>query len=88
MAGLFGGLFDFNHDGNMSTLERMAEFHFLNSMTQKREGSVLDDEYDDEEIREILEAEGLDPEELENMDEEERRVVLEKAGLDPDDFDF
>ena len=26
MAGLFGGLFDFNHDGKMSAFEKTAEF--------------------------------------------------------------
>lgn len=88
MAGLFGGLFDFNRDGKMNTLERMAEFHYLNTMTQKKESIVFDDDYDDEEMREVLEEMGLDPDELEYMDEEERRAVLEEAGLDPDDFDF
>ncbi len=29
MAGLFGGLFDFSRDGNMSILERMTELQFL-----------------------------------------------------------
>ena len=32
MKGLFGGLFDFNHDGNMSAFERAAEFSFLHEM--------------------------------------------------------
>ena len=28
MAGLFGGMFDFNRDGNMSTLERIKSIGF------------------------------------------------------------
>lgn len=32
MKGLFGGLFDFNNDGNMSAFERAAEFSFLHEM--------------------------------------------------------
>lgn len=36
----------------------------------------------------MIEAAGLDYDDLENMDEEERAKVLREAGLDPDDFDF
>ena len=32
MKGLFGDLFDFNHDGNMSAFERAAEMSFLHEM--------------------------------------------------------
>ena len=78
MKGLFGGLFDINHDGNMSALERIAEFSFLHEMLNE----------DNEGDRTELELSGLDPDELEFMDAEERREVLEDAGLDPDEYDF
>ena len=61
MKGLFGGLFDFNHDGNMSAFERAAEFSFLHEMMNE-EGE-----------RTELELSGLDPDELEFTDAEERR---------------
>ena len=32
MKGLFGDLFDFNHDGKMSAFERAAEMSFLHEM--------------------------------------------------------
>lgn len=76
MKGLFGGLFDFNHDGNMSAFERAAEFSFLHEMMNE-EGE-----------RTELELSGLDPDELEFTDAEERREALEDAGLDPDEYDF
>lgn len=76
MKGLFGGLFDFNNDGNMSAFERAAEFSFLHEMMNE-EGE-----------RTELELSGLDPDELEFMDAEERREALEDAGLDPDEYDF
>ena len=76
MKGLFGGLFDFNHDGNMSAFERAAEFSFLHE-TMNEEGE-----------RTELELSGLDPDELEFTDAEERREALEDAGLDPDEYDF
>ena len=37
MAGIFGGLFDFNHDGKMNAFERAAEFAFLDEMMQEEE---------------------------------------------------
>ena len=79
MKGLFGGLFDFNHDGKMDVFERAAEFHFLNEMMS---------EDDNEDSQTELEAAGLDLDELEFMDPDERREALEDAGLDPDDYDF
>ena len=73
MKGIFGNMFDLNHDGNISLLESTMEFIFLN---------------DDFEERTELELSGLDPDELEFMDPDERREVLEDAGLDPDEYDF
>ena len=75
MAGIFGGLFDFNHDGKMDAFERAAEFAFLDEMMQEEEKTEF-------------EMSGLDADELEFMDPDERRKALEDAGLDPDDYDF
>lgn len=75
MAGIFGGLFDFNHDGKMDVFERAAEFAFLDEIT--REETAIE-----------FELSGLDADELEFMDADERREALEEAGLDPDDYDF
>ena len=86
MAGLFGSFFDFNRDGEMSTLERVAEFQFLNSMIHEDE--KVDMDANEDEKLELLEEAGLDVDELEYMDDDERREVLEEAGIDPDDFDF
>lgn len=76
--GIFGGLFDFNRDGELDAFERELEFQFLSEKT--RGGG-------EEELSE-LEVAGFDADELEFMDEDERREVLEDAGLDPDDYDF
>lgn len=76
MFDLFGGLFDFNNDGDIDTFERAAEIAIVTS--------IIDNE---DEVTE-LELSGLDPDELEFMDVDERREVLEEAGLDPDDYDF
>ena len=78
MSGLFGNMFDLNHDGKLDAFERAAEFDFLNNIMEESE---------DEEHDELYEA-GIDPEELEYMSGDERREVLEDAGLDPDDYDF
>lgn len=75
MAGILGGLFDFNRDGEMNVFERAAEFAFLDELTK-----------DDQ--RTEFEMSGLDADEMEFMDADERREALEDAGLDPDDYDF
>jgi len=77
--GIFGSMFDFNRDGEMSIFERAAEFAFLNDLLTEEEKA--------EKISE-LESEGLDLDELSLMDDWERREALEDAGLDPDDYDF
>lgn len=76
--GLFGGMFDFNHDGKMNAFERAAEFQFFNDVVMADEDSTTDD---------VLAEAGLDRDELSWMDEDERREALEEAGLDPTDFD-
>lgn len=83
MAGLFGGLFDFNHDGKLDAFEEAAEFATFATMMDK-----MDEEENEEEMESELEAAGLAATELEFMDAEERREALEDAGLDPDEFDF
>lgn len=89
MAGLFGGLFDFNHDGKMNFFERSTEFMVFNEMMNSKDTSDIDfllvGEEDEEDE---LELAGLDVDDLELMDEDERRETLEDAGLDPDDYDF
>lgn len=50
MNGIFGDLFDFNRDGKLDAFEQAAEFSFLNELM------------DEEEKREALEAEEIDPE--------------------------
>ena len=77
--GIFGGMFDFNNDGEMSFGERTAEFAFIQHLM---------DEEEKEKSRSNIECEGLDYDELSMMDEFERNEVLESAGLDPDDYDF
>lgn len=76
--GLFGGMFDFNHDGKMNAFERAAEFQFFNDIVVADEDSTTDD---------VLEEAGLDRDELSWMDVDDRREALEEAGLDPMDFD-
>lgn len=78
MAGLFGGLFDFNKDGKMSTFEKATEFATFAKIAED-----LSNESESE-----LENAGLDKDELEFMDDDERREAIEDAGLDPDDYDF
>ena len=56
MRGIFGGMFDFNHDGKMSALESAVEFMYL------------DDLIAGDEAKTELELSGLDPEALEFMD--------------------
>ena len=83
--GLFGDLFDFNHDGELDSFERAMEFHAFEEMMKEDE---TDDADENEELETELELAGLDAKELSWMDEDERREALEDAGLDPDDYDF
>ena len=97
--GLFGGLFDFNHDGKMDSFEKTAEFatfmHIVNE-SEKEEtdtsGTSINSTYHSEDynddVEDVLNDAGLDLFDLELMDDDERAEVLEDAGLDPDDFDF
>ena len=75
MKGLFGGMFDFNGDGELDVFERASECYFFNEVIMAEQGSEL-------------EAAGLDIDGLEFMDEYERRRAMEEAGLDPDEYDL
>ena len=73
--GIFGDIFDLNHDGEMSAFEQAAEMGFIMEM--------MDSQKNDE-----LTSAGLNPADLEDMGYFERREALEDAGLDPDDYEF
>jgi len=82
MFKLFGGLFDFNNDGDVDIFEKAVEIDVVTSI-------MGDDEEDEkEELMRGLEVSGLCFEELECMDYEERIEALEEAGLDSGDYDF
>ena len=98
--GIFGGLFDFNHDGKMSSFEKAAELGFLHHIMESEKkdaathtpsyggsifSSTADEDHDDLSLD--LMVAGLDEFELSLMDDDARRTALEGAGLDPDDFD-
>ena len=74
--GLFGGLFDFDHDGKMNALERAAEFQFFNDVVMAAEDE------------DALAAAGLDRDDLGWINADERREALKDAGFDHTDFDF
>ena len=59
MSGLFGDMFDFDHDGEMDSFEKAAEFNFLEDLLEderrerRREFSHIfddDDEDDDDDF--------------------------------------
>ena len=70
-------MFDLNRNGNISPLESVMKFTFLNELLK-----------DDSDVQTELELSGLDPDELGFLDVDERREALEDAGLDPDEYDF
>ena len=92
--GLFGDVFDLNHDGKMDALESALEFAVFTDMVESANETDSNDDEDfgiqqymtDNEL-ELLDA-GIDPDEFEFMDDDERQEALEDAGLDSDDFDF
>ena len=98
--GIFGGLFDFNHDGKVSGFERAAELGFLHDLMESEKKSTnaastglfscsssFSDEESDDRSLDLMIA-GLDEDELRWMDDFERRETLEGAGLDPADYDY
>lgn len=70
--GFFGGLFDFDGNGNLDAFEQTVDAMAFADLMEKEELSDV----------------GLDVSELEYMSDYERREAIEDAGLDPDDFDF
>lgn len=73
--GFFGGMFDFNNDGKLDSIERSADFGMFMNMIDSAQKTELA-------------STGLDMDELDLMDEDERISAIEDAGLDPNDFDF
>ena len=71
--GIFGNLFDFNHDGKMNALEQGAELGFIMQMMDAQKQNELT-------------AAGINPQDLESMGYSERRETLLNAGLNPDDY--
>lgn len=59
---IFGNAFDFNHDGEMDSFERMAEYHAIMNevMISEGKGTSLDDLSFDE-LNEIASMTGIDP---------------------------
>ena len=55
--GIFGNLFDLNHDGKMDSFEKAAELGFLAHITESEEEESEEDDYgfDDEDEDEYLE---------------------------------
>lgn len=84
--GIFGSMFDFNRDGEMSIGERAAEVAFLQQLMDESEEEEKAEAIED--ARAKIECEGLDYDELSMMDELDRADELEAAGLDPDDYEF
>lgn len=73
--GIFGNLFDFNHDGRMDALEQGAELGFIMQMMDAQKQNELT-------------SAGINPQDLESMGYSERREALQNAGLDPDDYEI
>ena len=91
--GLFGDMFDFNHDGNLDSFERAAEFGAFMQMIDDSEKAEINDSdsfssVETDELSEALFDIGLDRFDFELMDDDEKADALEEAGLDPDAFDF
>ena len=50
MRGIFGGMFDFNHDGELDAWERACEFDFLDTFEEKTDNDMeeYDEDFDEE----------------------------------------
>ena len=86
--GLFGGMFDFNNDGELDAVERATEFGAFMDLVgvDEDDDSSASDIADDPE--DILQNAGIDTFDFDFMDYDEKLEALEDAGLDPDDFDL
>ena len=47
MRSLFGGMFDFDRDGELDSFERAAEFQFLDELEREEAGDTDYDDYDE-----------------------------------------
>ena len=47
MAGIFGGLFDFNHNGKLEPNEEAMEFALFMGMTEEKDDAFSVDEFDE-----------------------------------------
>lgn len=98
--GLFGNMFDFNHDGKMDSFEKAAEFGFFMQMMNEAEKSGKDSAGSPSgsygysgfggttELEDALDDAGIDSFDFELMSDDERAEALSGAGYDIDDFDF
>lgn len=75
---VFESFLDFDHDGELSSLEMAAGFAL---------GACIADEMRQDELRDGLDSAGLDAFDLSMMDDDERAQVLEDNGLDPYDYE-
>lgn len=86
--GLFGGLFDFNNDGELDAVERAAEFGAFMDLVGENEDDDSSDSDITDDPEDILQNAGIDTFDFEFIDYDEKLEALEDAGLDPDDFDL
>ena len=86
--GLFGGLFDFNNDGELDAVERATEFGAFMDLVGENENDDSSDSDITDDPEDILQNAGIDTFDFEFMDYDEKLEALEDAGLDPDDFDL
>lgn len=76
--GLFGNIFDFNHDGHLDSFEQAAEgAAFL---------SIIHD-CEQDEVLNTLKENGYSADDIDLMDEDELKEAMEDSGLDPDDYE-
>ncbi|SHK89036.1 hypothetical protein [Hespellia stercorisuis] len=95
MAGLLGNLFDLNHDGKMSTSEKVAEIDFIMRAAKKAEADKIaafgrmDETDDDLEVDDEAEL-GMNTFiscDVDDLDDEQVEALAD-AGVDMDDWDY
>ncbi len=64
MFGPFDDCFDFDHDGQLGGMELGAELGFLDEAMKNELKEKLQRCTDEDEIREVLEEAGLDPDDI------------------------
>lgn len=97
--GFFGGLFDFNGDGNLDSFEKAADFsafmHMVSESEEPKESNATSSSITvncssiscSSELEDALDDAGIDIFDFEMMDADEQASVLEEAGYDINDFD-